>query len=176
MGAQGQLPALPQGVAPPPPQGQEVMPPQGFVARSQLYQRTTTIAGPSKTKEPAPKAAKKANKTTALLDMNSDDFAVLGSNQLSYNLLVREDHESGEVMVCLQPKYKRIPKEKRVVARPPPKPKNAGVARVTSYAMNRNPKAYNEHRYARASPTVMGKINGYEIPMLIDSGSEICHQ
>ena len=104
MGAQGQLPALPQGVAPPPLQGQEVMPPQGFVARSQLYQRTTRIAGPSKTKEPAPKAAEKANKTTALLDMNSDDFEVLGSNQESYNLLVREDHESGEVMVCLQPK------------------------------------------------------------------------
>ena len=61
-----------------------------------------------------------------------------------------------------------------MVARPPPKPKNAGVARVTSYAMNRNPKAYTEHRYARASPTVMGTIHRYDIPMQIDSGSQIC--
>ena len=61
-----------------------------------------------------------------------------------------------------------------MVARPAQKPKNAGVARVTSYATNRNPKAYNEHPYARASPTVMGRINGYEMPILIDSGSEIC--
>ena len=53
---------------------------------------------------------------TAPLDTNSDDFELLGSSQLSYNLLVREDHESGEVMVRLQPKHKRIPKEKRVVA------------------------------------------------------------
>ena len=52
-----------------------------------------TIAGPSKAKEPAPKAAKKANKTTAPLDTNSDDFEVLGRSQLSYNLLVRECHE-----------------------------------------------------------------------------------
>ena len=132
------------------------------------------IAGPSKAKDPAPKAAKKANKTTTPLDTNSDDFEVLGSSQLSYNLLVREDHESGEVMVRLQPKHKRIPKKKCVVAQPHQKPKNAGKGRVTSYAMNRNPKAYNEHRYARASRMVMGRINGYEIPMLIDCGSEIC--
>ena len=75
-----------------------------------------TITGPNKAKESAPKAMKKANKTTTPLGTNSNDFQVLGSSQLSYNPLVREDYESGEVMVHLQPKHKRILKKKRAVA------------------------------------------------------------
>ena len=40
-----------------------------------------TMARPRKAKEPAPKPREKANKTTAPLDTNSDDFEVLGSSQ-----------------------------------------------------------------------------------------------
>ena len=67
----------------------------------------------------------------------------------------------------------KIRMKKRMVAQPPPKPKYAGVAVVTSYAISRNPKAYTEHRYARTSLTVMGRIHRYDIPMLIYFRSEI---
>jgi len=76
----------------------------------------------------------------------------------------------------LLPKAKTVsvPKDKRVTARTPAAPKKMGLTDVSAFSGLKDYVGYIEFRYARASPTILGKIHAHELPMLIDGGSEIC--
>jgi hypothetical protein len=121
------------------------------------------------------KFSKPRKKQTPALD--SGDYEVLVSSQLHYTVLARQERETGELTLWLGPKAHllAIPKERRVPARTPTSPKKVGIAYVSTFpSIPRDTSGYTEFRYARASPTVQGKINGHRIPMLINGGSEIC--
>jgi hypothetical protein len=67
-----------------------------------------------------------------------------------------------------------VPKDKRVTARTPAAPKKIGIAHVSALSGQKDHAGYTQFQYSRASPTVLGKIHGYELPMLNNGGSEIC--
>jgi hypothetical protein len=48
------------------------------------------------------------------------------------------------------------------------------MAHVFAFSGLKDLAGYTKFRYARASPTILGKIHGHEFPMLINGGSEIC--
>jgi hypothetical protein len=121
-----------------------------------------------------PKAPKVPRKKAPALD--TGNYEVLGSSQLDYTILARQERETGELTFRFLPKAKTVsvPKDKRVTARTPAAPKKIGIAHVSAFSGLKDLAGYTEFRYARASPTVLGKIHGHELPMLIDGGSEIC--
>ena len=61
-----------------------------------------------------------------------------------------------------------------MTARTPAALKKIRIAHVSAFCGLNDPILYTEFCYARASPTVLGKIQGHELPMLINGGSEIC--
>jgi hypothetical protein len=110
------------------------------------------------------------------LALDTGNYEVLGSSQLDYTILARQERETAELTSQLLPKAKTVsvPKDKRVTARTLAAPKKIGIAHGSAFSGQNDLAGYTEFRYARASPTVLGRIQGYELPMRIDGGSEIC--
>jgi hypothetical protein len=67
-----------------------------------------------------------------------------------------------------------VPKDKPVTARTPAAPEKIRIAHISAFSGIKDIAGYNEFRYLSASPTVLAKIHGYELPLIIDSASEIC--
>jgi len=108
--------------------------------------------------------------------LDTGNYEVLGSSQLDYTILPRQERETGELTFRLLPKATMVsvPKDKGVTARTPAAPKKIGIAHVSAFSGLKDLAGYTEFRYARASPTVLRRIHGHELPVLIDGGSEIC--
>jgi hypothetical protein len=67
-----------------------------------------------------------------------------------------------------------VPKDKRVTARNQAAPTKLGIAHISAFSGQTDHTGYTEFPYAMGSPTVLGKIHRYRLPMLIHDGSEIC--
>lgn len=76
----------------------------------------------------------------------------------------------------LLPKAKTdsLPKHKQVAARTLAVPKKIRTTDFSAFSGLNDNVGYTEFWCTRASPTVLGKIRGYELPMMMDGGVEIC--
>jgi hypothetical protein len=138
------------------------------------FSKQPAKADPIENMTPKPtKIRKVPRKNAAALD--TGNYEVLGSSQLDYTILARQERETGELTVRLLPKGKTVsvPKDKRVTSRTPAAPKNIGISQVSAFSCLKDLAGYTEFRYTRPSPTVLGKIHKQELPMLINGGSEI---
>jgi len=118
----------------------------------------------------APKVPRK--KAPAL---DTGNYAVLRSSQLDYTILARQERETGELTFRLLPKANTVsvPKDKRGTVRTLAAPTKIRIAHVSAFSGLNDLAGYTQFCYARASPTVLGKIHRHELPMIIDGGSEI---
>jgi hypothetical protein len=90
--------------------------------------------------------------------------------------LAHQEKETAELTFQLLPKANTVsvPKDRRVTARTPAAPKKIGITPVSAFSGLKDLAGYTKFHYARASPTVLGKIHGHKLPMLIQARSEIC--
>jgi len=91
----------------------------------------------------APKVPR--NKAPAL---DTGNYEVLGSSQLDYTILSRQERDTGELTFRLLPKPKTVlvPKDKRVTARTPASLKKMGIAHVSAFSGLKDCAGYTEFR------------------------------
>ena len=145
------------------------------IKKAVAFSKQPAKADPVKNTTPkTPKAPKVPRKKAPALD--TGNYEVLGSSQLNYTILARQERETGELTFRLLPKANMVsvPKDKQDTARTPAAPEKIGIAHVSAFSGLKEYAGYTEFQYARASPTVLGKLHGHKLPILIDGGSEIC--
>jgi len=67
-----------------------------------------------------------------------------------------------------------VPIDKQGSRRTLAAPTKIGIADISGFSGLQDDARYTQFRYTRASPTVLRKMHGHELPMLIDGGSGIC--
>ena len=67
-----------------------------------------------------------------------------------------------------------VPRETRVTARTLVSPRKIGFAYVPAFSGWKHHAKYTKFLYTRLSPTILRKIQGQELRMLINGESEIC--
>jgi len=107
--------------------------------------------------------------------LNTRNYKVLGSSHLDFTIVACQERETGKLIFRLLPKAKTlsVPKDKRVAARTPTTPKKIGFAHGSAFSGLKDHAGYTEFQYIRSSPSIVRNIDGHELPMLIDGGSEI---
>jgi hypothetical protein len=148
---------------------------KGNIRKAVAFSKQPAKADPIENTTPKTAKAPKDPRQNAPA-LGTGNYEVLGRSQLDYTILARQERETGEFTFRLLPKAKTasVPKDKRVTARTPAAPKKIGIAHVSALSGLKDLVGYTEFCYARASPTVLGKIQGHELPMPIDGGFEIC--
>jgi len=145
------------------------------IKKAVAFSKPLAKADPIKNMTPkTPKAPKVPRRNAQALD--SLDYDVLGSCPLKYTIIAHQERETGELTFQLLPKSKTVshPKDKRVAARAPATPKKIGMAHISAFSGLKDHIGYTEFQYDRASSTILRKIHGHQLPILIDGGSEIC--
>jgi len=104
------------------------------------------------------------------LSLDTGDYKVLGRSQLDYPILASQDGETSEMAFrpLLKAEMVPVPKDKQLSARTPAAPKRIGITNISAFSALKDHSGYTEFQYARAFPTVLGKIHGHTLPMLID--------
>jgi len=107
--------------------------------------------------------------------LDTGKFKVLRSSQLDYTIIACQERDTGKLTFRLQLENQRvsIPKNTSVGARTPAASKIIGIAHRYAFSGLKDHIRCPECWYVRASPTVLRKLHGYELPIVINGGPQI---